>query len=221
MFRTRRLRLLHALTVLAAVASACSEPAAPVADPPAYDPTQLSGVLYRWPTGRTVAVFTDRSALPAGTDLAGAVSQAMNAWKAALAGDQFSFRVASTASDADVIVHASSAPRLVGLAGCGEPPTFAAGVTFFCPATDTALTLPLVTGGGRVKVDISINVSTVSAATPLAALVTHELGHAVGIGGHSPDAGDVLFASPAVSVPSTRDATTLRWLVRQRIELRL
>jgi len=111
---------------------------------------------------------------------------------------------------------------VLAVAGCAEPPTFAGGVTFFCPAADTALTLPLLGGAsGRVKVDISINPAATSAANPLSALVTHELGHAVGIGGHSPDAGDVMFAAPAVRAPSARDITTLRWLVRQAIGLRL
>lgn len=204
------------------VTVACSEPAAPRLDPPAYDPTQLSGVLYRWPTGRTIAVFVDPTAVPAGTSLAAITAAAMTAWKTALGGNQFAFRTATSAADADVIVHVSDAPRLVGLAGCAEPPAFAGGVTFLCPATDSALTLPLTSGAkGRVKVDISINPAATSTANPLSALVTHELGHAVGIGGHSPAALDVMFGSPAVSVPSARDIATLRWLVRQPIELRL
>jgi len=209
-----------AALVLVALAAACSEPAAPRVDPPAYDPTQLSGVLYRWPTGRTVAVYIDPTA--AGADLAGTTAQALTIWKQALGGTEFAFRIATTPGDADVIVHASAAPRLVGLAGCASPPAFAGGATFFCPAADTALTLPLLSGAaGHVKVDITINVAAASAANPLAALVTHELGHAVGIGGHSPDAADVMYASPATGIPSSRDITTLRWVVRQKIELRL
>lgn len=217
------MRIARSSFVALLVASACSEPAAPRVDPPAYDPTQLTaGVLYRWPTGYTVAVFVDPTAVPAGVDFSRAAAGAMTAWKQALDGNQFAFRTATSVADADVILHVSSAPRLVGLAGCAEPPTFAGGVTFFCPAADSALTLPLTSGAtGRVKVDISINPAATSAANPLSALVTHELGHAVGIGGHSPDAGDVMFASPSVSTPSARDITTLRWLVRQAIGLRL
>ena len=216
------MQIARSLALALLVVSACSEPAAPRVDQPAYDPTQLTGVLYRWPTGRTVAVFIDPTAVPAGTDLALATAGAMTAWKQALGGNQFAFRTATAAADADVIMHVSGAPRLVRLAGCAEPPTFAGGVTFFCPAGDSALTLPLTGGAtGRVKVDISINPAATSAGNPLAALVTHELGHAIGIGGHSPDAGDVMFSAPAVSSPSARDITTLRWVVRQPIGLRL
>lgn len=209
---------------LVVVAAACTDAAAPRVDPPAYDPTQLSGgVVYRWPTGKTIAVFVDPTAVGAGVDLAGATAAGMAAWKAALGSSHFAFRTAATAADADVIVHASAAPRLVGLAGCAEPPTFAGGVTFFCPARDSALTLPLLgdPGTGRVKIDIAINPAATNATNSLGALVTHELGHAVGIGGHSSNALDVMFAQPAVSVPSSRDISTLRWLVRQAIGLRL
>lgn len=204
------------------LAVACSETTAPRVDPPAYDPTQLLGVLYRWPTGWTIAVYADSTAVPGGIDMVAVTATAMTAWKQALGGSEFAFRAATSAADADVIVHVSAAPRLVGLAGCAEPPAFAGGVTFFCPAADSALTLPLQTGAqGRVKVDIAINPSAASAVNPISALVTHELGHAVGIGGHSPEKLDVMYGSPAVSVPSARDITTLRWLVRQKIELRL
>ncbi len=206
------------------MAAACTDAAAPSVDPPAYDPTQLSGgLVYRWPTGTTIAVYVDPTAVGAGVDLAGAAATGMAAWKAALGGSQFAFRTATTPSDADVIVHVSTAPRLIALAACAAPPDIAGGVTFFCPARDSALTLPLLSGpnAGRVKVDIAINPAATNATNTLAALVTHELGHAVGIGGHSANALDVMFAQPAVATPSQRDITTLRWVVRQAIEIRL
>ncbi|MBM3908566.1 MAG: hypothetical protein FJ363_10900 [Gemmatimonadetes bacterium] len=207
-----------------AALAACSEPSAPPVAPPAYDPTQLSGgLLYRWPTGKTIAVYVDPTAVAAGVDLAGATSAGMLAWKAALGGSQFAFRLATSAVDADVIVHVSAAPRLVGLAGCAAPPDLAGGVTFLCPARDSALTLPLLAGPGvgRVKIDIGINPAATSAAHSLLALVTHELGHAIGIGGHSSDPADVMHAQPSVTTPSQRDIATLRWVVRQPVALRL
>lgn len=205
------------------LAAACTDAAAPRLDPPAYDPTQLSGgQLYRWPSGTTVAVYVDPTSVGPGVDLAGAAAAGMSAWKAALGGSEFAFRIATTPLDADVVVHVSAAPRLVGLAGCGEPPSFAGGVTFFCPARDSALTLPLAgPTPGRVKIDIAINPAATSTTNPLTALVTHELGHAVGIGGHSTNALDVMYVSPSVSTPSSRDITTLRWMVRQPIGIRL
>ena len=204
--------------------AACTDAAAPRVDPPAYDPTQLSGgILYRWPTGTTIAVYVDPTGVGGGVDLAGAAASGMVAWKTALGGNQFAFRTAASPGDADVIVHVSTAPRLVWLAGCANPPAIAGGVTFFCPARDSALTLPLVAGPGvgRVKVDVAINPAATNATNTLRALVTHELGHVVGIGGHSTDVLDVMHAQPSVEVPSQRDITTLRWVVRQAVGLRL
>ncbi|MDQ8155722.1 MAG: hypothetical protein P3B98_13810 [Gemmatimonadota bacterium] len=213
----------YLLPLLLAASAGCSDTSAPRVADPAYDPTQLSsGIIYRWPTGTTIAVYVDPTAVPAGVDLTGATAAGMSAWKSALGGSEFAFRTAATPADADVIVHVSAAPRLVGLAGCAEPPTFAGGVTFFCPARDSALTLPLAGANpGRVKLDISVNPAATSAVNTLRALVTHELGHAVGIGGHSPDASDVMHGAPAVHTPSRRDIATLQWLVRQVIGLRL
>jgi predicted Zn-dependent protease len=211
--------------VFAFVATAgCHDATAPGVEPPAYDPTQLSGgLLYRWPTGTTIAVYVDPTAVAAGVDLAGATASGMQAWKAALGGSQFTFRTATSPADADVIVHVSGAPRLVGLASCATPPDVAGGVTFLCPARDSALTLPLLAepGTGRVKIDIAINPAATNATYSLLALVTHELGHAVGIGGHSTDSRDVMYAQPSATVPTQRDIVTLRWVVRQPIVLRL
>jgi predicted Zn-dependent protease len=210
--------------LILAFAAACSEASAPRVEPPAYDPTQLTGgLLYRWPTGATIAVYVDPTAVPTGVELATATLAGMQAWKAALGGSQFAFRTATSPADADVIVHVSAAPRLVALAGCAPPPDLAGGVTFLCPARDSALTLPLLAGpgAGRVKIDIAINPAATSATHSLLALVTHELGHAIGIGGHSSDPADVMHAQPTVTTPSQRDIATLRWVVRQPADLRL
>ena len=215
-------RLFTAAALLAL--AACADVTAPPLQPPAYDPTQLSGgVVYHWPTGTTVAVYVDPTGVGAGVNLAGATSTGMAAWKSALGGNQFAFRLAPSPADADVIVHVSGAPRLVGTAGCDPPVDLAGGVTFFCPARDSALTLPLLAGAGpgRVKLDVSINPAATNAINTLDALVTHELGHVVGIGGHSTDAHDVMFAQPSVSTPSQRDITVLRWVVRQPAGIRL
>jgi predicted Zn-dependent protease len=216
----RQPSLVATLMAVAALA-ACADATAPLT--PSYDPTQFTdGLIYRWPTGATIAVFADPTAVPAGVDLATITATGLAAWKAALGGNEFAFRTATSPADADVIVHVGIAPRLVGLAGCAEPAPYSGGVTFLCPAADSALTLPLSSAAvGHVKVDIIVNPDAASAANPLAALVTHELGHAIGIGGHSTDPHDVMYGSPSVAVPSARDIATLRWLVRQPMGLRL
>jgi predicted Zn-dependent protease len=96
-------------------------------------------------------------------------------------------------------------------------------VTSFCASEslDSLLVLPLVTGGpGHVKIAITIDGSRASSATQFAGLVAHELGHAIGLGGHSPNAGDVMSGVPTVAAPSAEDARVIRWLLRQPIDLR-
>jgi predicted Zn-dependent protease len=191
-------------------------------EPPAYDPTSLSrGVVARWPDGARIVIYVDTTATH-GLDLAGAVQSATRAWTTAASTATVSFRTTRVVSDADIIVHVAAAPRLVGTAGCPTPPSFASGVTFWCPASDSARTLPFVDGASsRVKMDVSVNPAVVNASTSLVALVTHELGHAIGLSGHSLDAHDVMFATPTISVPTARDVITVRWLVRQPVGLRL
>ncbi|MBX9928837.1 MAG: hypothetical protein K2X99_07980 [Gemmatimonadaceae bacterium] len=215
--------LLRCALVLSVVACAGDTPLAPPPASPAFDPTQLTGgVRYRWPSGRTIAVFVDPTAVPSTLDLAGAVTAGTTAWVAALQNRDFTFRIASRADDADVIIHLRDAPALVGAATCSAPSPSGGGVTFICPGTDTALTLPLLTGPrGRVKVDITIATFSSTTNTQLRALVTHELGHAVGIGGHSTQPTDVMFAAPTTAQLSDRDIQTLRWLVAQPYQLRL
>jgi hypothetical protein len=43
---------------------------------------------------------------------------------------------------------------------------------------------------------------------------THEIGHAIGIFGHSPEPGDVMHDDPTAAVPTHRDVATVRTLYR-------
>jgi predicted Zn-dependent protease len=59
-------------------------------------------------------------------------------------------------------------------------------------------------------------VGRTSSQEVLNAVVAHEFGHALGIGGHSPNAQDVMFGAPTVSVPTGRDAQTLQFVLGER-----
>src|SRR5215208_6389252 len=134
----RRGALTCTLAALAAVAglAACD---APTADerPPGYDPTQLTGgLVYRWPLGRTVAIYADPTA----------------AWESVVFYREFELRLVDDPRAADVIVHHRQAPRLVDVMDC-EPPGVGGGKTVFCNEEPEAPVLPLLDGGGgRVKV---------------------------------------------------------------------
>jgi predicted Zn-dependent protease len=198
--------------------------ASPVVDGegPAYDPTSLTaGQLYRWPLGRELAVFVDPAGAPASVDLSAVVQRVSSAWANALGYGELSFRIASTVHDADILVRDPRSTLPVDTAGCGGPGwTDAAGSAFFCPAGDTARTFAALTGlPGQVKVIVTVDREATASALAFEALVAHEFGHALGIGGHSPNANDVMFAAPAVIGPSRNDSRTLRYVLHRHPNL--
>ena len=102
-------------------------------------------------------------------------------------------------------------------AACPFATNNAAGYTYFCPVNGRAATLAR-TGGGttRASVVISVDPGRLESQTRMNAVVAHEFGHALGIGGHSDVSTDLMFASPTVAVPSNRDAQTLQYVLGQR-----
>ncbi len=190
----------------------------------AYDPTSLTaGQLYRWSTGRRVNVYV----VPTSTgpyDLSAAVNSAITRWNDVPDGDRFTLQRTSNIAQANVIVFERGSPMPVSTpAACPYSTTGAAGYTYLCPINGRAALLPLSDGGtgGTATVLIRLDMARSASASAFDAVVTHELGHAVGIGGHSDADGDVMFASPRTSVISGRDTQTLRWLLAQAADVLL
>lgn len=223
-------RLLAALALVLSLA-ACDAPTYPV-EQPAYDAIVLSdSMVYRWRSGRTITVYPDPTSAPAGFDLASAVRDGAARWNDATRFADYRLAVTMNATEADVIVRFRFAPPLVDLRGC-EPSGGGAGRTAFCTDSNPAPVLPfLTTGGGHVKMDVYVDPAGRTAEqlapfgltpqTYFQALVSHELGHVLGIGGHSDDTGDVMNSFPRVTRPSDRDIRTLRWVWRQPADLLL
>lgn len=215
--------------VLAALlVAACDAPTVP-AEGPAYDPIAITGVIYHWPLGRTIAVYVDETQSPAGADLPGVVAEAARLWEDGLYYREFAIALVSNPSAADIVLHFRAAPRIVGTADCA-PSDIGAGYTFFCPAPgeggeelgDSVLTLPLLSGApSRVKMDIYVDGARATTRAQLLSVVAHELGHALGIGSHSDESADLMFTAPTAPRPTARDARTLRYVLHQRAELRL
>jgi len=228
-----RVRRSLALVLGAALAASvgCDSPTADD-QPPGYDPTVLTGGLfYRWPLGRTVSVFADTTAGPAGSDIRAAVAAGAAAWEGVVYYREFELRLVDDPRAADIIVHHRQAPRLVDVRDC-EPPGIAGGKTVFCADAPVAPVLPLLDGGdGRVKVDIYVDyLSTDDAALAgagltrqegFASLTAHELGHALGIGAHSTEPADLMAPVPTALGPTTRDAATLRYVLHRRPDIQL
>jgi predicted Zn-dependent protease len=68
---------------------------------------------------------------------------------------------------------------------------------------------------------IRVDMTTTATQATLDALVAHEVGHAVGIGGHSPQSTDVMYTRPTVRTPTDRDRNTLRNVLGRAADITL
>ena len=209
------------LVLGALVAAACDNPTA-VRPDFAYNPTDLTGgQLYRWSTGARVRVFVEPMAA-GGVDLAGAVQRAVASWNAVPQAREFTLDVVTNRDLADVIVYDRSVPQPVATGSCPFNPSGAAGYTYFCPLNGRAERLrPIASTMLTTAIVIRVDMTTTATQTALDALVAHEVGHAVGIGGHSPQTTDVMYTRPTVRTPTDRDRTTLRNVLGRAADITL
>jgi hypothetical protein len=228
----RRGRALPAL-LTAIVVAGCD---APTATPPEsdIDVTGLTGgLVYHWKPGATINIFPDTTGLSSGVfNITSAVERAARAWREESFYGEVDLRLVSSPSDADIIIHRKSAPRLVETVvnggDCDLRPIAVAGYTLFCPDVGDAPVLPLKGGGpvGRVKMDIFVDPDRVFGGPDINifqafdALVAHEIGHALGIGGHSQHPHDLMHPFPRVTRPSFNDAAALREVLYRKADIR-
>lgn len=199
----------------------CDAPTLP-GEAPAYDPVAISGGrIYRWPIGYTVRVRVHHQGVPSNLDLRGMVVRAAQAWEEGLAYREVRLRLTNSVQNTDVLMRVRQATSpLTG--ACSNEISTPAGFTLICVSGDSVLTREYRSGiRGRVKIEIVVDPAVADTDERMQALVTHEIGHALGIGSHSPVRDDVMFASPEVTVPSPRDQQTLRYVLHQPVEVRL
>lgn len=166
-----------------------------------FTPNYISSLdgLYHWPS-LPVKIYFDTpsywntyytSELPAA---------AASSWNVPDA--QAFFRVVAAAADATVVCSFVLDP----LAEWG---TSAQAITYYAYYTDTKLLVP-----GKVSITCAIRDrrGRVLSSELMQAVIAHELGHAMGIAGHSPNTDDLMYAQlqPGLITPQERDINTAK-----------
>lgn len=195
---------------------------------PGYDFTLEAvgpAVVYRWPSSGEVRFY----AAPSGDRardrlLEGALEHAVLDWADAMGPEGPRLRVTRRREEADVVVQWSDAPSPLELSGC-PPRVTGRAATTFCPnpGGDGLRPYPWASDGAEsgVRMVVTILGEEATGETRVRQLVGHELGHALGIGRHSPDPGDLMWGGPLQTVrPSAADRATVRRLYRTAPTLR-
>lgn len=205
----------------AALVAACDAPTVP-ALPGAYEfalPTNGSGTVLRWPSGSTIHVYADGGEAAATAALAHALEQGAAAWNAVVRYGEFRIEPASRLEDADVVLVWTGVPLPVETSQC-VPELTGIAVTTFCLATPPtrlqAFPLKGSATGGRVKMLVQVLASLAGDTARARRTVTHELGHVLGIGRHSPSDADIMGARASAARLSEADRATVLALYHTR-----
>lgn len=168
----------------------------------ATGPGTADTLSFHWPRSRLpVRIWTqDTLGLPLH------VQNGLEQWKAAFLYGEFDAASVSDSNTADVVVRAGSAVKggfsVIRLAR-SLAPECEGGTDFELPPGSQEIQPPV-----RVFVNPRFDPATPGVNECLALTTTHELGHAIGIFAHSPDAADIMYSDPIVPGLSTRDRAT-------------
>ncbi|MBR9990208.1 MAG: matrixin family metalloprotease [Gemmatimonadetes bacterium] len=206
----------------AAIFTACEGPVIPpesIGDIYDFRLVTTPPEVLRWPSGTRVRVYAEDAAGARAGQLSGSLATGVVVWnRHALYGEYELVPVASV-NDADVLLRWSDEPSPVDMSEC--PPVVSIAVTTFCRADADRTRLkvfPLLAGGGGgVRFVITILGTQSGSGETVERLVIHELGHALGIGRHSPHPQDLMAEGvPTRATLSQRDISTVQVLYHTR-----
>lgn len=172
--------------------------------------------VMRWPAGSTIKLFVVPDADATRTAyLRAAVAHGITVWNNAALYGEFQLAEAGSVEVADVVVEYSLTPSPLDLSSCAPGGGFA--YTTFCldPDDDSRLASYDLRDGtpSNVKFVLTVRSSSATDATNVRRLVTHELGHVLGIARHSPKQTDIMWEGTLNrDDPSPADRATLQVL---------
>lgn len=189
------------LAAAAALALGCQELVTPVRAPRyLFD---LGGEVFHWPGDRLpVRYFAD----PRGT-MPSLVRGALRTWESQFLYGEFRGVLATDSAAADVIVRwQDSVPP--------DVPPDTTGALGACDGVTTSAIDSTNTMEGPIHVAVLLRpgFTTPQIATCVRRVVTHEVGHTLGILTHSPAPTDLMFDTPGTDVPTHRDRSTVQVL---------
>lgn len=215
----RRLLLLLPMLLLPA---ACEGPTVPpkLIDDiyPFHLATDPPSVL-RWPSGTRIRVHVEGAAGTREEGLTSAFEEGAAEWNRHALYGEYEVVRASSVLDADVLLRWSDELAPVDLTDC--TPLVSVAVTTFCLDDEDATRLesfPLLPPNDDVASDVRIVISVLGTQVSqpysvVRGLVTHEIGHALGIAQHSSHPNDLMAAGEVTRVTlSARDAATIQIL---------
>jgi predicted Zn-dependent protease len=179
-------------------------------------------VTFRWELGSTVKFFVVADNDAARTQyLRDATVHGVEMWNQAALYGEVALAMAESIQEADVVVEYSHVASPVELSDCF--PSGGLAVTTFC-LTESGTNLkvfPFVSGtGSNVKFVLTVRVTPQTSETDVRRLVTHEIGHVLGIAQHSPKQTDLMFGGALLrDDPSPADRATLQVLYHTKADI--
>jgi predicted Zn-dependent protease len=211
------------LTVLLAACEPATMPPRRTADVYEFRLATTPPAVLRWETGATIRVWASAETDTRGP-LADALAAGMAEWNRHALFGEYRLAAATSLADADVVLRWMQEPSELDLSGC--LPAGARAVTTFCltdpdPFTADLERFPRADGAPTaIRMVVSVLDSEVSIPGRVRSLVTHELGHVLGIARHSDVAADLMSDSQlSRTALSARDISTIQTLYHTRADL--
>ena len=222
--RSRSVSLLVVLGVLVSAGCGAAAGPQPVQD---YRFRLRTSQVLRWPVGASIRVWVGRDGRGRGGSLRPAFAAAARGWNDAARRGEYRFVRAPRPAEADVVLVWSDVDWPVDVRACPATHVGSA-VTAFCvseadPGRLKAFPTASVESGRADGVRMVVAVDAGLEAEPrrVERVVAHELGHVLGIGSHSPDPSDLMWAGRLrTAAPTAADRATVHALYDTPADIR-